>query len=122
LDGGSDRRKAATYTGQHKHIIKAHRLQCLEWDSNTRPQRAKTFYALARTATVIGVYTGLYSLIRNVYICNFNVSSYSWNHVVLTLFILQEIAVNALSDCKALFYSCRYRLSDAAVITGGKLN
>jgi hypothetical protein len=36
LDGESARRKAATYTEQHKHRINAHVHPCLEWDSNPR--------------------------------------------------------------------------------------
>jgi hypothetical protein len=38
LDGGSARRKASTYTRQHKHRINAHRHPYLEWDSNPRFQ------------------------------------------------------------------------------------
>jgi hypothetical protein len=38
LDGGSARRKAATYTEQHRHRINAHRHPCHEWDSNPRSQ------------------------------------------------------------------------------------
>jgi hypothetical protein len=40
LDGGSARRKATTYTEQHKHKhrINVHRHPCLEWDSNSRSQ------------------------------------------------------------------------------------
>jgi hypothetical protein len=37
---GSARRKAATYTGQHRHRINAHRHPCLEWDSKPRSQRS----------------------------------------------------------------------------------
>jgi hypothetical protein len=37
-DGGSACRKAAAYTGQHKHRINADRHPCLEWDSNPRSQ------------------------------------------------------------------------------------
>jgi hypothetical protein len=37
--GGSARRKAATYTGQHKHKINVYTdIPCLEWDSNSRSQ------------------------------------------------------------------------------------
>jgi hypothetical protein len=36
--GGSGRRKAATYTGEHKHRKNAEKHPCLEWDSKTRPQ------------------------------------------------------------------------------------
>jgi len=36
LDGGSARRKATTYTGQHNADIHAH--PCLERDSNPRSQ------------------------------------------------------------------------------------
>jgi hypothetical protein len=36
LDGGSARRKAATYTEQHKHRIDKY--LCLQWDSNPRSQ------------------------------------------------------------------------------------
>jgi hypothetical protein len=35
---GISRRKAATYTWQHKHKINAHRHPSLEWDSNPRSQ------------------------------------------------------------------------------------
>jgi hypothetical protein len=35
---------------------------CLEWDSNPRPQRAKTVYALGRAATVIGILRGIWRL------------------------------------------------------------
>jgi hypothetical protein len=38
LDGGSAGRKAATYTGQHKHGINAHRHPYLNLDSNPRSQ------------------------------------------------------------------------------------
>jgi hypothetical protein len=38
LDGESACRKAATYTGQHKHRINADRHPCLEWDLNLRSQ------------------------------------------------------------------------------------
>jgi hypothetical protein len=34
----SARRKADTYTGQHKHRTKADRHPCLQWDSNPRSQ------------------------------------------------------------------------------------
>jgi hypothetical protein len=37
LDGGSGRRKAATYTRNNTHT---HRYPCLTWDSNLRPQRS----------------------------------------------------------------------------------
>jgi hypothetical protein len=47
--------KAAAYTGQHSHTINADRHSCLEWDSNPRSQRAKTFLALDCAATVIGI-------------------------------------------------------------------
>jgi hypothetical protein len=40
LRRGISRRKAATYTGQQKHIINAQRHPCLEWDSNPRSQRS----------------------------------------------------------------------------------
>jgi hypothetical protein len=40
LDGGSGRHKAATYTGQHKYRINAHKHPCLEWDWNPRSQRS----------------------------------------------------------------------------------
>jgi hypothetical protein len=35
------RRKAATYTGQHKHRIIADKHPCLEWDSHPRSQRSR---------------------------------------------------------------------------------
>jgi hypothetical protein len=57
LDGGSARRKAATYTGLYKHGINAEIRSCLGWDSNPRSQcfeRTKTFSVLDRSATVIG--------------------------------------------------------------------
>jgi hypothetical protein len=38
LDGGSARRKAATYIEHDKHRINAHRHPYLEWDLNPRPQ------------------------------------------------------------------------------------
>jgi hypothetical protein len=38
LDGGSARRKAATYIWQHKHRINVRRHTCLERDSNLRSQ------------------------------------------------------------------------------------
>jgi hypothetical protein len=38
LEGGSARRKVATYTEQHKHRINAHRHPYLEWGSNPQPQ------------------------------------------------------------------------------------
>jgi hypothetical protein len=40
FDGGSARRKAATYIRQHKHRINAHRHLCLERDSSPRSQRS----------------------------------------------------------------------------------
>jgi hypothetical protein len=40
LGRGSARRKAATYTGQHKHKINADKYPCLEWDSNPGSQRS----------------------------------------------------------------------------------
>jgi hypothetical protein len=41
LDGGSARRKAATYTGKRKHNKGTqYRYPCLKWDSNTRSQRS----------------------------------------------------------------------------------
>jgi hypothetical protein len=40
LDGGSARRMAATYAGQHKQGINADKHPCLEWNSNPRPQRS----------------------------------------------------------------------------------
>jgi hypothetical protein len=57
LDGGSASRKAATYTGLHKHGINAHRQPCLDWDSNPKSQcfeRTKTSRALGLAATMIG--------------------------------------------------------------------
>jgi hypothetical protein len=36
LDGWPARRKATTYTGQHKQRINVERHPCLEWDSNPR--------------------------------------------------------------------------------------
>jgi hypothetical protein len=53
LDGGSARRKAATCTQDSTQIQNKHRHPSLDWDSNPRPQRAKTVHALDRTATVI---------------------------------------------------------------------
>jgi hypothetical protein len=38
LDGGSASRKAAAYTGQHKHTMNADRHPCIEWDSNPQSQ------------------------------------------------------------------------------------
>jgi hypothetical protein len=40
LDGGSARRKAATYTQNNTNRINAHRHPCLEWDSNPRFQHS----------------------------------------------------------------------------------
>jgi hypothetical protein len=40
----STRRKASTYTGQHKHIINADKHSCLEWDSNPRSQCSHGHY------------------------------------------------------------------------------
>jgi hypothetical protein len=57
LDGGSARRKAATYTQNNTNGINAHRHPCLEWDSKPRPQlfeRTKRVHALDCAATVIG--------------------------------------------------------------------
>jgi hypothetical protein len=48
LNGGSARRKATTYTGQHGHRINADKYPCLEF------KRAKTFHALDGAAAVIG--------------------------------------------------------------------
>jgi hypothetical protein len=41
VDGGSARRKAATYTEINTNRINAHRHPCLEWDSNPRSQRSR---------------------------------------------------------------------------------
>jgi hypothetical protein len=38
LDGGSARRKAATYKQNNTNRINANRHPCLEWDSNPRSQ------------------------------------------------------------------------------------
>jgi hypothetical protein len=72
LDGGSARRKAATYTQNNTNRINAHRHTCLGWDSNSRfPafERAKTVHALDRAATVIGTafkyYEYIYIYTRN---------------------------------------------------------
>jgi hypothetical protein len=40
LDGGSARRKAATYTQNNINTEKTHTQPCLEWDSNPRSQRS----------------------------------------------------------------------------------
>jgi hypothetical protein len=40
LDGGSARRKAATYTQNNTNTINAHRHPCPEWDSNSQSQRS----------------------------------------------------------------------------------
>jgi hypothetical protein len=56
LNGGSARRKAATYTQNNTNSINAHRHPCLDWDSNSRSvfELAKTVHASDRAATVIG--------------------------------------------------------------------
>jgi hypothetical protein len=48
LEGGSARRKTATYTGQHEHRINAQRYSCLVRDCNPRPP------AFHSAATMIG--------------------------------------------------------------------
>jgi hypothetical protein len=39
LDGGSARRKTATYTRKYKHRINADRHPCLEWDIMMWPKK-----------------------------------------------------------------------------------
>jgi hypothetical protein len=58
MDGGAVRRKAATYTRQLKQnkIIETS-MPRVEFEPTIQVfERAKTFYALDRAATVIGVY------------------------------------------------------------------
>jgi hypothetical protein len=52
--GDQPSRKAATYTGQHKHRTNTKIHQCLERDSIPVFERAKTFRALYREPTDIG--------------------------------------------------------------------
>jgi hypothetical protein len=54
MDGGSVRRKAATYTQNNTDRIKAHRHPCLEWDAMPMFERSKRVHALDRAAAVIG--------------------------------------------------------------------
>jgi hypothetical protein len=60
LDGGSARRKAATYTQNNTNRINAHRHSCLEWDSNSQTtpvfERAKTVHALDGAANVMALF------------------------------------------------------------------
>jgi hypothetical protein len=61
LDRGSARRKATTYKGQHKHLINAD-IYALSVIRTHDPsvERAKTFRAIDRPASVIG-YAFLYN-------------------------------------------------------------
>jgi hypothetical protein len=65
LSGWSARRKAATYTGQHKRTINANTHPCLEWDLEPRSQCSSgRRHALDRAATLIGVKWDYTSIIR----------------------------------------------------------
>jgi hypothetical protein len=63
MDGGSARRKAATYTGQHEHRLDAQTSMPWVGFEPTVPasERANTVHALDRAATVILLmyYTGI---------------------------------------------------------------
>jgi hypothetical protein len=75
LDGGSARRKAATYTEQYKHRINAHKTSMPRVGFEPMIPafgRAKAVYALGRAATVIGCWDLHRLLLSEAYINSLN--------------------------------------------------
>jgi hypothetical protein len=112
MDGRSARRKADTYTGEHKRRINAQRYPSLLGFEPTIPvsERTKTVHALERASTVIGLFFPLHeNIVLNKYympgvLCQ-NCCTIYRNHRGTLIIIIKYIRINLFVIFK---FSCMF--------------